>query len=212
MKDMLREIRKQYLFSALDENTVLPNPFDQFELWLQEAIESDQLEPTAMILSTVDKHFQPHSRVVLLKELTPDSFVFYTNYEGHKAQQMESNHRVSLVFFWASLERQVRIEGTVEKISEVLSTSYFKSRPIENQLGAWASPQSQLIRSKDFLEQQFQYYKQKFGNDIPKPPHWGGYAVKPVSIEFWQGRPNRLHDRLLFTKESGIWGISRLAP
>ncbi len=212
MKDMLREIRKQYLFSALDENNVLPNPFDQFELWLQEAIESEQLEPTAMILSTVDKHLQPHSRVVLLKELTPDSFVFYTNYEGHKAQQMEFNKRVSLVFFWASLERQVRIEGTVEKISEVLSTSYFKSRPIENQLGAWASPQSQLIRSKDFLEQQFQYYKQKFGNDIPKPPHWGGYAVKPVSIEFWQGRPNRLHDRLLFTKEAGIWGISRLAP
>jgi len=209
---MLRDIRKQYLFSALNENTVLPNPFDQFELWLQEAIESDQLEPTAMILSTVDKHFQPHSRVVLLKELTAESFIFFTNYEGHKAQQMESNNRVSLVFFWASLERQVRVEGNVEKISEILSTSYFKSRPIENQLGAWASPQSQLIRSNDFLEQQFQYYKQKFGDDIPKPPHWGGYAVKPASIEFWQGRPNRLHDRLLFTKETSEWKISRLAP
>jgi pyridoxamine 5'-phosphate oxidase len=209
---MLRDIRKQYLFSALDENSVLPNPFDQFGVWLQEAIESDQLEPTAMILSTVDEHLQPHSRVVLLKEFAYESFVFYTNYEGHKAQQMAQNNRVSLVFFWASLERQVRIEGHVEKISEIISTSYFKSRPIESQLGAWASPQSQLIRSADFLEQQFRYYQQKFGNNVPKPPHWGGYNVKPITIEFWQGRPNRLHDRLLFSRESGEWLISRLAP
>jgi len=209
---MLRDIRKQYFFSSLDENNVLPNPFDQFEVWLQDAIESDQLEPTAMILSTVDEHLQSHSRVVLLKELTLESFIFYTNYEGHKAQQMALNNKVSLVFFWPALERQVRIEGVVEKISEVLSTSYFKSRPVDSQLGAWASPQSQLIRSKDFLEKQFQYYQQKFGKEIPKPPHWGGYAVKPTAIEFWQGRPNRLHDRLLFTKEAGEWKISRLAP
>jgi len=208
----MRDIRKQYLFSTLDEQNILPNPFEQFEVWLQEAIESDQMEPTVMILSTVDEHAQPHSRVVLLKEFKLDSFIFYTNYEGHKAQQMTQNNKVSLVFFWPTLERQVRVEGLVEKISEILSTSYFKSRPLENQLGAWASPQSQLIRSQDFLEQQFQYYKQKFGTDIPKPPHWGGYAVKPTSIEFWQGRANRLHDRLLFTKESGEWKISRLAP
>jgi pyridoxamine 5'-phosphate oxidase len=209
---MLRDIRKQYLFSTLDENNVLADPFEQFEVWLQDAIASDQLEPTAMILSTVDEQLQPHSRVVLLKEFTHYHFVFFTNYEGHKAQQMAQNNRVSLVFFWPSLERQVRIEGLVEKISDILSTSYFKSRPLENQLGAWASPQSQLIRSQDFLEQQFQYYKQKFGTDIPKPPHWGGYTVKPTSIEFWQGRANRLHDRLLFTKESNEWIISRLAP
>jgi pyridoxamine 5'-phosphate oxidase len=209
---MLRDIRKQYLFSKLDEQNVLVNPFDQFELWLQQAIESDQLEPTAMILSTVDENLQPHSRVVLLKEFKHDSFVFYTNYEGHKAQQMAQNSRVSLVFFWPSLERQVRVEGKVEKISEVISTSYFKSRPLDSQLGAWASPQSQLIRSADFLEQQFQYYQQKFGNDIPKPPHWGGYAVQPTSIEFWQGRANRLHDRLLFSKDGNDWKISRLAP
>lgn len=209
---MFQDIRKQYLFSTLDENNVLPNPIEQFEVWLQNAIESDHLEPTAMILSTVDENFQPHSRVVLLKELTNESFVFYTNYEGHKAKQMALNNRVSLVFFWSTLERQVRVEGLVEKISEVLSTSYFKSRPIDSQLGAWASPQSQLIHSKDFLEKQFQYYKQKFGNDIPKPPHWGGYAVKPTSIEFWQGRANRLHDRLLYSKESNEWKISRLAP
>lgn len=209
---MLHDIRKQYLFSKLDEQNVLPNPFDQFEVWLKQAIESDQTEPTAMILSTVDDRLQPHSRVVLLKEFTHNSFVFYTNYEGHKAQQIAQNNRVSLVFFWPALERQVRIEGTVEKISEALSTVYFKSRPLDSQLGAWASPQSQCVHSEDFLEQQFKYYQQKFGNDVPKPPHWGGYSVKPTSIEFWQGRENRLHDRLLFSLESGEWIISRLAP
>ena len=209
---MLRDIRKQYLFAALDEQNVLKNPFEQFELWMKEAIESDQLEPTAMILSTVDRQLQSHSRVVLLKEFTHESFVFYTNYEGHKAQQMAENNRVSLVFFWPVLERQVRIEGKVEKISEVLSNSYFKSRPLDSQLGAWASPQSKHIHSADFLDKQFQYYQQKFGNEVPKPPHWGGYSVKPISIEFWQGRANRLHDRLLFTKESDYWTISRRAP
>lgn len=209
---MLRDIRKQYLFSALNEQNVLKNPFEQFGVWLQEAIESDQLEPTAMVLSTVDEHLQPHSRVVLLKEFVHDSFVFYTNYEGHKAQQIAQNNNVSLVFFWPTLERQVRIEGKVEKISEVISTTYFKSRPIDSQLGAWASPQSQLIRSQDFLEKQFQYFENKFGNEVPKPSHWGGYCVRPTSIEFWQGRANRLHDRLLFSKESNEWKISRLAP
>lgn len=209
---MLHEIRKQYLFSKLDEQNVLSNPFDQFESWLQQAIESDQLEPTAMVLSTVDENLQPHSRVVLLKEFNNECFVFFTNYEGRKAQQMAQNSRVSLVFFWPRLERQVRVEGNVEKISEVISTSYFNSRPIDSKLGAWASPQSQLIRSADFLEQQFQYYQQKFGNEVPKPPHWGGYSVKPISIEFWQGRANRLHDRLLFSKIGDEWKISRLAP
>ena len=209
---MLGDIRKQYLFAALNEQNVLKNPFEQFEIWLKEAIESNQLEPSAMILSTVDESLQPHSRVVLLKEFTHESFVFYTNYEGHKAQQIATNKRVSLVFFWPSLERQVRIEGKVEKISEILSSSYFKTRPIDSQLGAWASPQSQMIRSADFLEQQFQYYQQKFGNDVPKPAHWGGYSVKPTSIEFWQGRANRLHDRLLFTLGNSGWNLSRLAP
>lgn len=209
---MLRDIRKQYLFSTLDENTALPNPFDQFEIWLQEAIESDQIEPTAMVISTVDEHLQPHSRVVLLKEFNAKGFVFYTNFEGHKAQQMAQNNKVSLTFFWPSLERQVRVLGLAEKISETISSSYFNSRPIESQLGAWASPQSQLIRSKDFLEKQFQYYKQKFGENVPKPPHWGGYVIVPSSFEFWQGRPNRLHDRLLFTIDGNDWKIERLAP
>lgn len=209
---MLRDIRKQYLFSTLDENSVLKNPLDQFEKWLQEVIESEQPEPTAMVLSTVDEHLQPHSRVVLLKEFTNGQFLFYTNYEGHKAQQMAQNDRVSLNFFWPALERQVRVEGRVEKISESNSISYFKSRPLDSQLGAWTSPQSTVIHSADFLEKQFQYYQQKFGNQVPKPPHWGGYAVTPHAIEFWQGRANRLHDRLLFSLEGNDWKISRLAP
>lgn len=209
----IRAIRKQYLFAALDEQNVLPNGMEQFGLWLNEAIDCKLMEePTAMILSTVDEVGQPHSRVVLLKDITMDSFVFFSNYEGHKGQQMAHNKMVALVFFWPLQERQVRIEGRVEKISELLSLRYFKSRPIENQLGAWASPQSQIIRSKEFLEQQFEYYLQKYGNDVPKPPHWGGYAVKPTSIEFWQGRPNRLHDRLLYTRHGNSWDITRLAP
>ena len=209
---MLRDIRKQYIFSTLDKQNILRNPFDQFDLWLLEALESEQLEPTAMILSTVDEKGQPHSRVVLLKDSTVKGFVFYTNYEGHKAQQMAQNNQVSLLFFWPTLERQVRITGTVKKISKTLSSAYFLSRPLDSKIGAWTSPQSQVIHHKDFLNQQFRYYQEKFGEDVPRPPHWGGYIVKPETFEFWQGRENRLHDRLFFIIESGEWAIKRLAP
>lgn len=210
---MLHDIRKQYIFSSLDENKALPDPIEQFDLWLNEAIESKVIEPTAMMLSTVDENLQPHSRIVLLKELSPEGFVFYTNYEGHKAKQIAGNNKVCLLFFWSRLERQVRIEGTVEKISEAISTSYFLSRPLESRIGAWASPQSQAVHSKDFLEEQYKYYQHKFGENVPKPPFWGGYVVKPISMEFWQGRPKRLHDRLLYTHGTeAAWNISRLAP
>ena len=209
---MLRDIRKQYIFSSLDENKVLPDPIEQFDLWLNEAIECKELEPNAMVVSTVDENLQPHSRIVLLKEIISNGLVFYTNYEGQKARQIAVNNRVCLLFFWPRLERQVRIEGNVEKISEALSTAYFLTRPLESRIGAWASPQSQVIHSKDFLEEQFKYYQQKFGEHVPKPSFWGGYLVKPISIEFWQGRPNRLHDRLLYTFSQGEWKISRLAP
>ncbi len=209
---MLRDIRKQYEFSALNEESIHLNPFDQFQIWMQEAIESDQLEPTAMVLSTVDKLLQVHSRVVLLKEFSSAGFIFYTNYEGHKAQQIAQNNKVSLVFFWPTLERQIRIEGVAEKIDEKLSTDYFNSRPLDSQLGAWASPQSKVISSHDFLEEQFQAYQSKFGTNVPKPPHWGGFSVKPTAFEFWQGRTNRLHDRLFYCFDDGAWTISRLAP
>jgi pyridoxamine 5'-phosphate oxidase len=209
---MLHDIRKQYLFSNLDENNVLPNPYDQFDIWLQEAIKSNVPEPTAMVLSTVDEHLQPQSRIVLLKEFNAKGFVFYTNFEGHKAKQLAQNNKVSLLFFWPTLERQVRVVGVANKISDLISTSYFQTRPVESQLSAWASPQSQVIRSKDFLEEQYKYYKRKFGENVPKPPHWGGYAVEPDTFEFWQGRADRLHDRLFYSVELGEWKISRLAP
>lgn len=210
---MLRDIRKQYEFAALTENDVHINPHIQFNLWLKEAIESDEPEPTAMVLSTVDSNLQPHSRVVLLKELKEDGFVFYTNYQGNKSLQMEQNPAVSLLFLWKSLERQIRINGKAEKISEEASIEYFKSRPFDSQLGAWASPQSQVIPNHEMLEQRFEEYKNQFGDVVPKPPHWGGFLIRPASFEFWQGRPNRLHDRLFYTRnDHAEWKMVRLAP
>ncbi|MBB3186924.1 pyridoxamine 5'-phosphate oxidase [Microbacter margulisiae] len=209
---MLRDIRKNYQHGILNERDMAGNPLEQFNKWLREAIDGDELEPTAMSLSTVDQHGQPHSRMVLLKEVTNEGLVFYTNYAGHKAAQIAENNHVALLFFWQSLEREVRIEGVARKVDEAISTQYFHSRPTESQLGAWASPQSQIITSHDVLDVQFRYYKEKFGDTIPKPPHWGGYIVSPVTFEFWQGRPNRLHDRLLYELIENKWIMSRLAP
>ncbi len=210
---MLRDIRKQYEYSALNETEAEQNPFNQFEVWLETALNSDEPEPTAMIISTVDGNLQPHARVVLLKDFNADGLVFYSNYEGAKALEIKGNNQVSVVFFWQTLERQIRITGKVEKLSESVSEHYFKSRPLDSQLGAWASPQSQQIPSAGFLDERFKAFQQQFGEDVPKPPHWGGYLIRPESFEFWQGRPNRLHDRLYYTKtEEGNWKIVRLAP
>lgn len=209
---MLRDIRKQYHYAALTEDKVLNNPFQQFQLWMTDAIASIEAEPTAMVLSTVDAHMQPHSRVVLLKDFSEKGFVFFTNYEGNKSRQIEEDMKVSLLFFWQSLERQVRITGTAEKISDHDSDDYFHSRPAESRVGAWASPQSRVISEYEVLTNRFEEYKNKFGNDIPRPPHWGGFVVKPTTFEFWQGRPNRLHDRLYYTQQNQNWKIERLAP
>lgn len=209
---MLRDIRKQYHYAALTEDKVLNNPFQQFQLWMTDAIASTEAEPTAMVLSTVDAHMQPHSRVVLLKDFSEKGFVFFTNYEGNKSRQIEEDMKVSLLFFWQSLERQVRITGTAEKISDRDSDDYFHSRPAESRVGAWASPQSRVISEYEVLTNRFEEYKNKFGNDIPRPPHWGGFVVKPTTFEFWQGRPNRLHDRLYYTQQNQNWKIERLAP
>ncbi len=209
---MLRDIRKQYHYAALTEDKVLNNPFQQFQLWMTDAIASIEAEPTAMVLSTVDAHMQPHSRVVLLKDFSEKGFVFFTNYEGNKSRQIEEDMKVSLLFFWQSLERQVRITGTAEKISDRDSDDYFHSRPAESRVGAWASPQSRVISEYEVLTNRFEEYKNKFGNNIPRPPHWGGFVVKPTTFEFWQGRPNRLHDRLYYTQQNQNWKIERLAP
>jgi pyridoxamine 5'-phosphate oxidase len=210
---MLREIRKQYEIASLNEIEADESAIFQFRKWLGDALSSTETEPTAMVISTVDEQLQPHSRVVLLKDFDERGLVFFTNYESNKAQQLAVNNLVAVLFFWDSLERQVRITGKVEKVPEQVSVDYFNSRPLESRIGAYASPQSSVIESKEFLENRFEEIKLQFGKNVPKPTHWGGYLIQPDTFEFWQGRPNRLHDRLFYTKlENGMWKMERLAP
>lgn len=210
---MLHDIRKQYQIASLDEDKAEKSAFDQFRNWLNDALHSAEAEPTAMVVATVDKKMQPHCRVVLLKEFTDAGLVFFSNYESNKAMQMENNHQVSVLFHWASLERQVRITGIVSKVSKEESEQYFYSRPVESRIGAYSSPQSKVIPDKEFLIRNFEEAKQQFGEQIPMPEHWGGYRISTQTFEFWQGRPSRLHDRLYYElEENGNWKISRLAP
>lgn len=209
---MLRDIRNNYQQRELLEKDVHENPIEQFRKWLDEAIAEKVNEPTAMVLSTIDGQNRPHARVVLLKELSKTGFVFFTNYGSAKAGHISMRNYVSLTFFWPEQERQVRIDGTVEKIGRKISDEYFASRPVDSQIGAWASPQSQIIGSKKFLEDNFSKYQAKFGEKIPRPQNWGGYLVTPYQIEFWQGRPNRLHDRISYRLDKYNWKVVRLAP
>jgi pyridoxamine 5'-phosphate oxidase len=212
----LADIRKNYSRQELHEGLVDPNPLVQFNNWLQEAILADLPEPTAMVLATADQTGIPSARVVLLKGVTAEGFLFFTNYLSHKGQDMALNPAVAITFFWPELERQIRIEGIVTKTSTTESDDYFTSRPVGSQIGAWASPQSKAVTNREQLEAANQEYEQKFAglSKIPRPEHWGGYEVRPSLLEFWQGRPNRLHDRILYTKnpDSGAWQIGRLAP
>lgn len=210
---MLHSIRKNYQLAALTEAEAAATPFLQLENWLQQAINSDEEEPTAMVVSTVDADLQPHARVVLLKELTEEGLVFFTNYSGNKGRQLAENPKVSVLFFWQSLERQVRITGTAEKTPDAVSDAYFQSRPLESRLGAWVSEQSTVIASPEILTERFETFRQRFGEEVPRPTHWGGYLIKPTTFEFWQGRPSRLHDRLFYSPDKkGGWKIERLAP
>ncbi|MCL4121660.1 UNVERIFIED_CONTAM: hypothetical protein GTU68_044138 [Idotea baltica] len=191
------------------------NPFVQFENWFNEAVASPINEANAMIISTADEHNQPSSRVVLLKGFNEKGFVFYTNYESKKGQNLTQNPQISILFFWDLLERQIRIEGVAEKLSFADSEKYFQSRPKGSQIGAWASPQSMLIKSREVLDNNKQMLEEKFANEekLPCPKHWGGYIVKPEYFEFWQGRSNRLHDRFIYeADEFDNWEMSRLAP
>jgi pyridoxamine 5'-phosphate oxidase len=207
-------IRKVYHLKSLLEKDADPNPIKQFETWWQQVIESDIEEPNAMTLATSNAMGQPSARIVLLKGIQENGFVFFTNYMSRKGQEIESNPVVSLLFFWKELERQVSISGTVKKISEEESDEYFSKRPLESRIGAWSSPQSEVIESRDILDKNVSDYTKKFDpQNIPRPPFWGGYIVSPTVIEFWQGRPGRLHDRLQYTiNEQGAWTIKRLAP
>ena len=210
---MLRDIRNNYQKFELTEEKINKNPLDQLNLWLNESVSANEIEPTAMVLSSIDENGNPESRVVLLKELSPEGLVFFTNYNSKKGQQITANQHVSVVFFWPELERQVRIKGKAEKISEEDSKSYFLSRPLESQLGAWASPQSRVIKNRQILDENYIHFQRYFQeHEIKKPPHWGGYLIRPNYFEFWQGRSNRLHDRIEFKKSGEIWIIQRLAP
>lgn len=209
----IASIRKDYMLRSLSEADVNKNPIKQFADWWDEAIDSNIEEANAMTLATVNEQGYPSARIVLLKGFNENGFVFFTNYESRKGKSLLLNPKASIVFFWKELERQIRIEGIAEKISEEESTAYFTSRPVESKIGAWASPQSNVIESRTFLEKRFKQYEQEFSNDdIPRPPHWGGFIVKPSRIEFWQGRPGRLHDRIEYNKNSEGWAIDRLAP
>lgn len=206
-------IRNEYNFSGLTRQNVDKNPFVQFEKWMKEAVGSDEKEPTAMAISTISANGFPQSRIVLLKFFDENGFIFFTNYLSEKGQSIENNPAVCLHFFWPVLERQVRISGFAEKTSREISEKYFRSRPLESQIGAWASEQSQEIPSREYLEQRFREYSARFENQSPSlPSFWGGYNVIPKKIEFWQGRKNRLHDRILYEKLSENWAIKRLAP
>ena len=209
----IADFRKDYKLKALDESQVCQDPMAQFDEWLNEAIGSKVNEPTAMVLATVSQEGFPSSRVVLLKAFSTAGFGFFTNYSGRKGQEIGSNPKVALLFHWPELERQVRIEGSAKRSSTQISDDYFKSRPYESRLSAVISEQSQEVPNRGYLEQLWALQQNEtVDSDLVRPDYWGGYIVEPHRIEFWQGRSNRLHDRILFTREIGGWKISRLAP
>ncbi len=214
MNKQIADIRKDYQMQRLLETDVAGNPFEQFSRWWDEAVKSELDEVNAMTLATASATGMPSARIVLLKSFWSEGFVFFTNYNSHKGKELEENPYACLVFFWKELERQVRITGAIEKVSTAESDEYFNSRPAGSRIGAWASPQSSIIPSRETIEKNIVKYEGAFaGAEIPRPPHWGGYIVKPTVIEFWQGRPNRLHDRIQYSKtEDGNWQTNRLAP
>ncbi|NEQ80001.1 MAG: pyridoxamine 5'-phosphate oxidase [Moorea sp. SIO2I5] len=214
MNTRVADLRKEYTLKGLSETDVHPNPFEQFKIWFDQAVAAELPEPNAMTIATATPDGKPSARMVLLKGYDQRGFVFYTNYESNKGQQLIENPWAAITFWWAELERQLRIEGRVEKLTAAESDDYFNSRPKDSQLGAWVSDQSQVIPSREVLEQQLQQLKQDYENkEVPRPPHWGGFRVIPSEIEFWQGRPSRLHDRLLYNRgEDGDWVLKRLSP
>ena len=214
MENNLADLRREYSLASLDIDSVDKDPMAQFRKWFEEAQKSELLEPNAMVVSTVDAEGQPFQRTVLMKAIDEKGIVFYTNYTSRKAKQLGENPKISLLFPWYGLERQVAVVGTAEKVSTKESLQYFSSRPYGSQLGAWVSQQSKVISSRSVLEVKLAEMKRKFKEGkVPLPDFWGGYRVIPESIEFWQGRQSRLHDRLIYEKdEAGNWNISRMAP
>jgi pyridoxamine 5'-phosphate oxidase len=214
MNSSIADLRRDYTLHGLHEAEVDANPFQQFQVWFDQAVAATLPEPNAMTLATATSEGIPSARVVLLKGFDTRGFVFYTNYHSRKGQELAQNPQAALVFWWAELERQVRIEGRIEKVSDQETETYFHSRPVDSQLGAWASHQSQVIGSREELEQRLDGLKAQYENQVvPRPPHWGGYRLSPRAIEFWQGRPSRLHDRLIYKRlDDTRWTLERLSP
>lgn len=210
----LSEIRTDYQAATLNEGDVLSSPFQQFDKWFREALEAEVLEVNAMTLATATPDGKPSARVVLLKGLDERGFTFFTNYHSDKGQMLAANPYAALTFFWPEMERQVRIEGEIEKVSHEESDEYFASRPKGSQIGAWVSEQSHIIKSREELDKRLEELTIQYENEpVVRPPHWGGYRLLPSSVEFWQGRPSRLHDRLKYTKgNEGFWKLDRLSP
>lgn len=216
MSDNLADLRREYARAELTRDHVAEDPLDQFRTWFEEAQDAEVTEPNAMTLATAAPDGSPSARIVLLKGVDERGFRFYTNYDSRKGTELAQNPHAALTFWWGPLERQVRIEGTVERLPDDESTAYFRSRPRGSRLGAWASPQSRVVDSREVLTENLAAVEAEYeGETVPRPPHWGGYVVRPTRIEFWQGRPNRLHDRLRYRRPDGEatdWTLERLAP
>ncbi len=211
MNKSIADIRKDYTLKTLDEADVLKSPFQQFEAWWNEALESNIDEVNAMALSTCHQN-KPSSRIVLLKGYDHEGFSFFTNYNSSKGKQINENKQVALCIFWKELQRQIRIEGVAKKLTNQENDEYFNSRPLGSKIGAWASPQSQVIKNRMILEENEKRIQQEFGENVQRPIHWGGYKIIPHYFEFWQGRASRLHDRIAFSLVNNNWKIERLAP
>ncbi|MCP4313456.1 MAG: pyridoxamine 5'-phosphate oxidase [Bacteroidetes bacterium] len=210
----LGDKRREYGWDRLEKSDLPKDPMELFSDWLEQALQSRNPDPTAMTLSTVERNGQPSSRIVLLKKVEEDKLVFYTNYHSRKSREIRAKTRVAVHFYWPELERQVNITGTARPIDDVDSDHYFKSRPYDSKITAWASPQSEVIPNSEYLEKEFEKYREKYhtADEIPRPAYWGGYAIHPSRIEFWQGGQRRLHDRIEYTKKDERWSSVRLAP
>lgn len=207
-------VRKEYVTQGLNESDLDPNPFTQFQRWYEEAVAANVIEPNAMTLATATRDGLPSARTILLKGFDERGFIFYTNYESQKGKELDENPNAAVVFYWATFERQIRVAGAIHKISPEESEAYFKSRPMGARLGAWVSLQSQVIPNRDVLEERLTELMNEFADTetIPMPPYWGGYCLVPSTIEFWQGRVNRLHDRFRYSLQEAKWKIERLSP